>query len=126
MSRPQPTEQDQIAAGQAAFWRANQRDPAQGMWWLMGWDDAAVEAALLLQGEGHLIRSGKAVREALLEAPAALRALVDIKTPFGLKRRAEAAIASCETALDLITKGPPKATPSAVPQSRSGSASARR
>lgn len=109
MNRPQPTEQDEIAEGEAAYWRANQRDPAKGMWWLMGWDRAAVEAALLLQGEGHLIKSGKAVREALLESPAALRALIDIKTPFGLRRKAEAAIDSCEAALKLISEGPPKA-----------------
>jgi len=104
----QPTEQDQIAEGNRAFWRANQRDPAQGMWWLMGWDAGAVEAALLLQGEGHLIKSGKAVREALTEAPAALRSAIDIKTPFGIRRRCEAAIASCEAALKLITEGPAK------------------
>ena len=106
MNRAQQTEQDQIAEGNRAYWRANQRDPAQGMWWLMGWDAAAVEAALLLQGEGHLIKSGKAVREALMESPAALRALIDIKTPFGLRRKAEAAIESCEAALKLITEGP--------------------
>lgn len=104
----QPTEQDQIAEGNRAFWRANHRDPAQGMWWLMGWDAAAVEAALLLQGEGHLIKSGKAVREALTEAPAALRSLIDIKTPYGLARRGRDAIAACEAALKLITEGPAK------------------
>lgn len=122
MSRPQPTEQDQIAEGNRAFWRANQRDAAHGMWWLMGWDAAAVEAALLLQGEGHLIKSGKAVREALMESPAALRSLIDMKTPFGLRRKAEAAIESCEAALKLISEGPANAKPAPSAVAKSGSA----
>lgn len=124
MNRAAPNEQDQIAAGEAAYWAANQREPSRGTWWLMGWDKAATEAALLLQGEGFLIKSGRQVREALTESQAALRQLIDIKTPFGTRRKAEGAIEACEAALRMIATGStsrPAGRDSAPAGTRSGS-----
>lgn len=101
-------EQDEITAGEAAFWRANIRDPGQGGWWLMGYDKAATEAALLLQGEGYLVGKFKDVISTLDATEAAIRSLTPAVPTPSQRRLANDALAQIErTRIKLTTPAPP-------------------